>query len=218
MTSHADEPVSRETVHSPPARAAAVSRETIHRLDAFLALLARWNPRINLVAPGELPRLRARHIEDALQLLPLVPAGTQAFADLGSGAGFPGLVLAAAAGLPVTLVESDARKAAFLREAARTLEVAATVLNRRIEAVPPLGATLLTARALAPLPRLLALAAPHLAAGGTCLFPKGAGLPAELTAARREWHMQAMPIPSRTDPLGAILVVTDLRPAGPPHA
>ena len=188
----------------------SVSRETRDRLLVFAGLLERWNARINLVAPGEIGRLWPRHIEDSLQLQPLVPAGTTQFTDLGSGAGFPGLILAMASGIPVTLVEADQRKCAFLREAARVTGTDASVVAARIEATQLPPAPLVTARALAPLPRLLALAKPHLAPGGTCLFLKGASVEDELTAARREWHMRVMLQPSRTDPQGAVLAITGL--------
>ncbi len=194
-------------------RLPGVSRETQDRLETYAALLARWNRRINLVAANDLPRLWPRHIEDALQLMPFIPAGTDALTDLGSGGGLPGLVLAIASGLPVTLVEADQRKCAFLREAARTVQARATIVASRIEDANLPRATLITARALAPLDRLLGLAAPHLAPGGTCVFLKGASVQDELTVARRQWHMQASLSPSRTDAQGTILVVTDLERA-----
>ena len=190
-----------------------VSRETRERLDAYVALLVRWNTRINLVAPKDVPRLWPRHVEDALQLLPFVPPGTEALTDLGSGGGLPGLVLAIASGLPVTLVEADQRKCAFLREAARSVQARAQVVASRIEAATLPKATLITARALAPLDRLLGLAAPHLAPGGTCVFLKGASVQDELTVARRGWHMEAHLSPSRTDSQGSVLVVTNLERA-----
>lgn len=190
-----------------------VSRETMDRLETYATLLARWNRRINLVAANDVPRLWPRHIEDALQLMPFIPPGTDALTDLGSGGGLPGLVLAIASGLPVTLVEADQRKCAFLREAARTVQARATIVASRIEDATLPKAMLITARALAPLERLLGLAAPHLGPGGTCVFLKGATVQDELTVARRQWHMQASLSPSRTDAQGAILVVTNLERA-----
>ncbi|MGI4946102.1 MAG: 16S rRNA (guanine(527)-N(7))-methyltransferase RsmG [Janthinobacterium lividum] len=190
-----------------------VSRETMDRLETYATLLARWNRRINLVAANDVPRLWPRHIEDALQLMPFIPPGIDALTDLGSGGGIPGLVLAIASGLPVTLVEADQRKCAFLREAARTVQARATIVASRIEDATLPKAMLITARALAPLERLLGLAAPHLAPGGTCVFLKGATVQDELTMARRQWHMQASLSPSRTDAQGAILVVTNLERA-----
>jgi 16S rRNA (guanine527-N7)-methyltransferase len=154
--------------------------------------------------------LRHRHIDDCLQLVPLLPPGAARAIDLGSGAGFPGLVLAIATGIPFDLVESDHRKAAFLREAARATGAAATVHATRIEdvALPP--AAVVTARALARLPRLLDLALPKLAPGGVCLFMKGASAAAELTEAAPEWHMRVEQIPSRTESSATILRISEI--------
>lgn len=179
-------------------------------LEAYAALLARWNERINLVSPRDLPRLWERHIEDSAQLVPLIPPGTRRIADLGSGAGLPGLVLALLTGLETHLVERDQRKAAFLREAARVTAAPATVHAADAATLPSLAADLVTARALAPLPVLLSLAARHLAPGGICLFPKGAGVEAELTAARPAWTMRVERFPSRTDPAATILRLTEV--------
>lgn len=179
-------------------------------LDAYATLLARWNERINLVSPRDLPRLWERHIDDAVQLLPLIPPGTRRIADLGSGAGLPGLILAMLNGLETHLVERDQRKAAFLREAARITGAPATVHAADAATLPPLMADLVTARALAPLPVLLPLAARHLAPGGACLFPKGVTASAELTAAAEGWTMQVERFPSRTDPAATILRLTEV--------
>jgi 16S rRNA (guanine(527)-N(7))-methyltransferase RsmG len=179
-------------------------------LDAYAALLARWNERINLVSPRDLPRLWDRHIDDAAQLVPLIPPGTRRIADLGSGAGLPGLILALLSGVETHLVERDQRKAAFLREAARITGAPATVQAADAATLPPLAADLVTARALAPLPVLLPLAARHLAPGGACLFPKGATASAELTAAAEGWTMQVERFPSRTDPAATILRLTEV--------
>jgi 16S rRNA (guanine527-N7)-methyltransferase len=186
------------------------------RLAAYRDLLLRWNATINLVAARSVADLERRHIADCLQLVPLVPdAG--AIADLGSGAGLPGLVIAAA--LPeraVHLVESDRRKAAFLVEAAATLGLRhVTVHPQRIEraALPPCAA--ITARALAPLDRLLAYAAPHLAPGGVCLLLKGRGAEEELTIAAAHWHFTAERFTSRTDTEATILRLSEIRRAGP---
>ena len=196
-------------IPSPPvAEMLGVSRETRERLVTFAALLERWNSRINLVSPRDLPSLWSRHVADSLQLALDLPPGAP-FLDLGSGGGFPGLVLAIAAEAPVTLIESDQRKAAFLREAARTCAVTATVLACRIEQAETPPASWITARALASVPRLLELAKPLLAPGGTCLFLKGAQADAELTAARRGWHMAATCLPSRTHPNSCIMSIRD---------
>jgi 16S rRNA (guanine527-N7)-methyltransferase len=185
------------------------------RLAAYRDLLLRWNATINLVAAKDVAELDRRHIADSLQLLPLLPAAG-ALADLGSGGGLPGLVLAA--GLPereVHLVESDRRKAAFLAEAAATLRLPRVKVHaRRIEqaALPPLAA--LTARALAPLDALLAHAARLLAPGGFAIFPKGRGAEQELTSASAHWHFQATRFASRTDPEATILRLSEIRRVG----
>jgi 16S rRNA (guanine527-N7)-methyltransferase len=180
------------------------------RLTVYADLIARWSPRINLVAPGDLPRLCDRHIADAAQLVPLIPPGTRTLADLGSGAGLPGLVLAILTGLPTHLVERDRRKAAFLREAARATAAPATVHAADAATLTPLNADLVTARALAPLPDLLPLVARHLAPGGAALLPKGATAEAELTAASPLWTMRVERFPSRTDPAATILRLTEV--------
>ncbi|MGH7154317.1 MAG: 16S rRNA (guanine(527)-N(7))-methyltransferase RsmG [Acetobacteraceae bacterium] len=187
------------------------SRET--RLVAFTDLLLRWNRRVNLIAPADETLIRERHIRDSLQLDALIPDGADRGIDLGSGAGFPGLILAFATGIPFALIEADKRKAAFLREAARVLEAPVEVHSCRIEAATVSPALLITARAVAPLPRLLDLAAPLLVPGGTCLFPKGMTSESELTAAAAQWQMNVERIPSRTAPGGVILRITELHRA-----
>ncbi len=165
-----------------------------------------WSPKINLIAAADLPLLRPRHIDDALALVALIPPGTARAVDLGSGGGLPGLVLAIATGIAFDLVESDTRKAAFLREAARVAAAPVTVHRARIEAVSLPPAPLVTARALAPLPRLLELSARFIAPGGLALFPKGHRLEEELTQARRAWTMAAE---IHQGPNGPILSVSD---------
>jgi len=192
-----------------------VPRETEQQLHAFIALLQRWNARINLVAARDEATLWRRHLLDSLQLAPLVPAGMGPIVDLGSGAGFPGLVLALATGRETHLVEADRRKAAFLMEAGRTLGLAnLTVHAQRIEAASPPHAAVLTARALAPLPDLLCYAHRLLAEGGVALFPKGRGVQDELTAAAQDWTMHIERFPSRTDPAATILRLSEIRPVG----
>jgi 16S rRNA (guanine527-N7)-methyltransferase len=202
----------------------AVSRETWSRLDGLVELLDRWNAKTNLVAPREMDSVWTRHVADSLQLLDHVPAGAKTIVDLGSGGGFPGLVLAAAlAGRPgarVHLVESVQRKAAFLREAVRRLGLPAQVHALRIEDLDPaaLGKVdVVTARALAPLPQLLELARKLLETGAIGLFPKGKDVNRELTVARESWSIGATKLPSVTDGGGTILKVEQLdrrAPAG----
>jgi 16S rRNA (guanine527-N7)-methyltransferase len=187
-----------------------VSRETMERLDNFAALLLQWSEKLNLVAEGDRELLWTRHIADSLQLLPLIRDHSPPFVDLGSGAGFPGLVLAIGSGQHVHLIEADHRKAAFLREAARTTAATVTVHAKRIEAVTLPPVSVVTARALAPLPKLLALAQPLLKPGGVLLALKGRYAKQELTAAQAHWNMQAAAIPSRTDPAASILQISDI--------
>lgn len=189
-----------------------VSRETQDRLTAFATTLRQWNRRINLVAPSSLDRLWERHILDSLQLFSVRPSTARHWADLGTGGGFPGLVVAilaaeAAPDLRLTLVESDRRKAAFLAAAARAAGVKPRILAERAEALPPLHADVLSARALAPLTRLLTQAHRHLAPGGIALFPKGARHAQEIDEALADWRFRVQKIPSRTDPSGVILAI-----------
>ncbi|MGQ9366304.1 16S rRNA (guanine(527)-N(7))-methyltransferase RsmG [Azospirillum sp. ST 5-10] len=185
--------------------AAAVSRETRERFAAYEALLRKWQPSINLVGRSTLDDVWRRHFLDSAQLLPLLPEGTRTLVDLGSGAGFPGLVLAILGVPDVHLVESDSRKAAFLREAARLTGTAATVHNRRIEAVTPFPADAITARALAPLSELLAWSLPFRTPRTVALFLKGQNLEDELTLATKSWSMTVERFDSATDPQGTVL-------------
>jgi 16S rRNA (guanine527-N7)-methyltransferase len=183
-----------------------VSRETLDRLQRYADALVRWQARINLVAPATLPDLWRRHVLDSAQLLPLIPAGARRLIDLGSGAGFPGLVLAILGVPEVHLIEADSRKCAFLREAARLTGAGSiTVHNRRIEAMPAEAYDVVTARALAPLPELLKLARRFAGPGTVYLFPKGRGLAEELIKAPETATMRPDRIASRTDPGAAIL-------------
>lgn len=189
-----------------------VSRETMDRLAAYVGLLERWNRRINLVGRSSLADLWRRHILDSAQLMPLLPPAPaerpRILLDLGSGAGLPGLVLAILGAGEVHLVESDRRKAAFLREAARIAEATHVVVHdSRIEAVRPFRADVVTARALAPLTRLLALAAPFLEADSCCIFLKGTQAESELEAAQNDWKISVESHRSCTYPSGNILVI-----------
>ncbi len=192
---------------------AALPAQILPRLERFASLLTRWNRRINLISAGDLTKLWPRHICDSLQLATHVPADA-AIIDLGSGAGFPGLILAIRTGNPVTLIEADTRKAAFLREAARETEARVTILNARIEDATPPAVPIVTARALAPLPKLLHWAAPLLLPSGSCLFLKGKSVEDELTEAGARWHMTIKRTPSRTDPDGVILALSHIRRIG----
>lgn len=199
--------------HSIPALAPDAGRDA--RLAAYRDLLLRWNATINLVSARTAAELEQRHIADSLQLVPLLPADGP-IADLGSGGGLPGLVIAAALpGREIHLVESDKRKCAFLIEAAGTLGLARVKVHaRRIEQVvlPPMAAV--TARALAPLPALLAHAAALLAPGGIAVLPKGRSAEQELTSAATHWHFTTERFESRTDPEATILRLSEIRRAG----
>ncbi len=184
------------------------------RLRQFAGMVERWSAKINLVSKRDLPLLWERHVQDSLTLLPHMPEGVTRAIDLGSGAGFPGIVLAIATGIHFTLIESDTRKAAFLMEAARSTEAPVTVINARIEAAKTAPAMLVTARALAPLEKLLGWALPHLAADGICLFPKGPGAEAELTAAKALWHMDVNRFSSPLAGEKCILKVSQIRHVG----
>jgi 16S rRNA (guanine527-N7)-methyltransferase len=192
-----------------------VSRETLSRLEAYAYLLVRWSARINLVGRDTLPDLWRRHMLDSAQLCPLVPANAQSVIDLGSGAGFPGLVLAILGAPGVELVEADSRKAAFLREAARVTAAEVTIRPVRIAAVPPHRVDVVTARALAPLDKLLELAEPFIGPDTICLFPKGEKAAQELTLARKDWTMTASMHHSIADPRGVVLCLQ--RVAREPH-
>ena len=187
-----------------------VSRETADRLGRLADLALAWNKTINLVSRGDAAHIRERHIADSLQLLPFLPESFARAIDLGSGGGFPGLVLAIATGRPFDLIEADQRKAAFLREAARLTAAPVQVHAVRIEAASLPPAPLITARALAPLSTLLAWAVPLLAPGGVCVFPKGRSVDEELTQARTQWHMRVEQWPSALDPSARILRLSEI--------
>lgn len=182
-----------------------VSRETLERLKTYESLLRKWNPAINLVGRSTVEDLWARHFEDSAQIYELAPESAEKWVDLGSGGGFPGLVaaiLAAGDGRTTgfTLVESDLRKAAFLSTVVRETGLSVRVMPDRAEILPPQGADLVSARALAPLEKLISFAARHLAPSGTALFAKGANHAAELAKALESWHFSYQAIASQTDP------------------
>jgi 16S rRNA (guanine527-N7)-methyltransferase len=206
-------------LHADRARAlqlTPVSRETLTRLDGLVELLLQWQRTTNLVAASTLPNLWTRHVADSLQLLPLAPHARR-WVDLGSGAGFPGLVIAAVLadrpGAEIQLVESNNKKAAFLREAARRMSVPAVVHAVRVEDFVEKSRTpveAVTARALAPLVTLLRLAHPLLRSGAPGLFLKGQDVEAELDEATKYWDMSAELVASKTNARGRVLVVRNL--------
>jgi 16S rRNA (guanine527-N7)-methyltransferase len=194
-----------------------VSRETAARLNCFVKLLLQWQDKTNLIAPSTIPTIWTRHIADSLQLLALAP-GAKCWVDLGAGAGFPGLVIACALadepGARVHLVESNAKKAAFLREAVRQVGAPALVHAVRIEDFVKNfeeRPDVVCARALAPLEVLLELAHPLLKTGAKGLFPKGQDVDAELTRASKCWSMDVELVPSKTNSRARIVVVRGLQ-------
>lgn len=197
----------------------AVSRETLERLVVYEALLKRWQRTINLVAPSTLDDVWWRHFADSAQVLAFAPPGAKRWLDLGSGAGFPGLVLAILlaeqAEAHVTLIESDTRKAAFLAEVARRTGVSVDICRERIEKAATQAKLqaidVITARALAPLPRLIELAAPWFSSQTVGLFLKGRDAQSEVEAARRHWDFAVALHPSLTDKNGRIVVIRALR-------
>ena len=182
-----------------------VSRETLARLEAYAELLTRWSARINLIGRDTIADLWGRHILDSAQLRAFVWDRARSVIDLGSGAGLPGLVLAILGVPGVELVEADSRKCAFLREAARITEAPVTLRPCRIETVSPQPVDVVTARACAPLDRLLGLAEPVLGPDSECLFLKGERVGEELTLARKRWTMTPSLHQSRSDPRGVVL-------------
>ncbi|NIZ11812.1 16S rRNA (guanine(527)-N(7))-methyltransferase RsmG [Phaeobacter sp. HF9A] len=194
-----------------------VSRETLERLQIYVATLEKWNPRINLVSKRSLEDIWTRHILDSVQIYKAVEP-SHSWVDLGSGGGLPGIVVAilAAEASPdtiVTLVESDQRKSAFLRSAARECGIKISVKSERIESIDPLRADVLSARALADLSDLLAYSEQHLASDGTAVFPKGASWKKEVDNARKRWSFDWEGITSVTEPEAVILKIRGVKRA-----
>lgn len=189
-----------------------VSRETIERLEKFEEVLLKWNPRINLVSKSSLADLWQRHIVDSVQVFTCVEDAGESWVDIGSGGGFPGIVVAIMAAerspkTKVTLIESDQRKSAFLRTAARECGVSISVLTERIEQAVPQNADILSARAVADLDALLEFSQRHLAVGGTAVFPKGVNWKKEVDKAAQRWRFDVEPITSLTETEAVILKI-----------
>ena len=199
----------------PPSYPSFVSRETLLLLGRYQDLVLKWNCRINLVGRSDVDQLWARHIADCLRLIEILPP-RGSVADLGSGAGFPGLVIAIVRHCPVVLIEADQRKAVFLRECCRELGLSATILAKRIEHLTGVTVDIVTARALASVERLCALSAPLLNPAGRCFFIKGARADAELTEAGRRWQMDVIRHRGSETGDGCILEVSNLRRASSP--
>ena len=202
---HGAAPLTREEF----GRIACVSRETHERLEAFIARVRIWQRRVNLVSADSMADVWRRHVLDSTQLFQYLPRSSQRLVDLGSGAGFPGLVLAIITGHDVELIESDGRKCAFLTAAAAETGAKVTIHEARIEALPRRPADVITARACAPLTRLLGYAERFRGSDTVCLFQKGARVDEELTEAAKTWMMDYRRYPSQTDPQGTLLSVRD---------
>lgn len=195
-----------------------VSRETSERLDRFVELLLLWQQKTNLISPSTIPHIWTRHVADSLQLVALAPKDAKVWVDCGSGGGFPAIpvacVLAERPGARVHLVESNGKKAAFLREAVRVTGTPAQIHVMRAEDFGDRfgdKADVVSARALAPLKILCAQAFPLIGKGAIGLFPKGQDVDAELTEAAKCWSMQAEKVPSKTSPGGSIVIVRGLK-------
>ena len=187
-----------------------VSRETMERLDVYADLLSRWTKRINLIAPSTLSDLWQRHFLDSAQLCKF--ATNDPWLDVGSGGGFPGAIVAIMCPeTPVTLVESDQRKATFLRTVSRETGAGFTVHAKRIESLVPQQAGRLSARALASLPDLLAVAARHLSPQGKAVFMKGATVQAEIDEALEHWSFDCETYPSKTDASAVVLSIGNIK-------
>ena len=192
-----------------------VTRETIERLKQYESLICKWNPTINLVGRASLPHIWQRHILDSAQIWPLRPHSARCWLDLGSGGGFPGLVVAVLAAdlqpdLTVVLVESDVRKASFLLQASQILGISTKIHQERVEFLHPQSADVISARAVAPLDKLLHYAERHLAKNAVCLLQKGKSCGSELTQAQKYWKFEVQKIPSVTDSGGVVLKIGGL--------
>lgn len=192
-----------------------VSRETFERLEAYVALMKKWNTAINLVSPNTISEIWTRHILDSAQIYGLAPDNPYIWCDLGSGGGLPALVVAIMAkeanpDLTVTCIESDLRKATFLRTVARELALNLSVRSERIENAKPQSADVLSARALAPLDALCGFAMRHLKPDGVAIFPKGENYRQELQEALENWTFHLDTYPSKTHPNAVILKIEGL--------
>jgi 16S rRNA (guanine527-N7)-methyltransferase len=192
-----------------------VSRETFHHLEQYVALIEKWTVKINLISKSSVADIWTRHILDSVEVYRAGPSKFNQWLDLGSGGGLPGIVVAIMAAenseqQNVCLVESDSRKAAFLRAAIRETGVSGTVICERIEALPPQKADVVSARALADLGTLIEYADRHLAKGGIALFSKGMSWEKELAAARNEWSFSYEALKSETEEGSVILRIGDI--------
>ena len=195
------------------ARIFDVSRETLDCLILFADLLENWQKSLNLVGAETMKDFWRRHILDSAQLIPYVENTDRVVTDLGTGAGFPGLVLSIILNKKVGLVESSGKKISFLKEAARITGAPVSIHHGRIESLVLPKSDIIVSRALAPLDKLLSLSFPHLGPDGTCLFLKGRRFDEELTVAEKKWKMRIQSFSSITDSGGKIILIEDIRRA-----
>ena len=200
-----------------------VSRETCRRLELFADLLIRWNRRVNLVSRHSAGDIWRRHIADSAQLCELIPPYDGALVDVGSGAGFPGMVLAIMGFGDVHLIESNTKKCAFLREAARITSAVVTIHNIRLDSDSTLNpaipkAATVTARAVSPLANLLDIVFPIMYGRTCCIFPKGVHADEDLIEARRRWEFNVQQLPNKLEPGGVILKIRQVRRIEVPEA
>ena len=192
-----------------------VSRETIDKLKCFESLVRKWTPRINLIAKSTVEHIWDRHIADCVQLFQYAPSKPKHWLDIGSGGGFPGIVMAIMSQnqgdmAKFTFVESDQRKATFLRTAARELELTVDVRSERVEEVAGMNADVITARALKSLDELLPFLHRHISKDGVAILPKGQGYAKEIAAVAKHWRFDLKEYPSTTEPAARVLVLKDI--------
>jgi 16S rRNA (guanine527-N7)-methyltransferase len=209
------EPVSAPPEFGPEqfAERSGVSRETLASLERYVSVLTEWNAQHNLVSAGSLADVWRRHIWDCAQIARYVPPDAKTLADMGAGAGFPGLVLAALLKdrVTVSLYEATRKKARFLKAAAAAIGASVAVNNVRIEDAAAQPFDVITARAMAPLPKLLRYAQKFVGKGSVCLFPKGQNVESELTEVRKHWKLKVRKHQSLSDPSGTILEIRELQ-------
>lgn len=185
----------------------SVSRETIEKLEIYISLLQQWNKKINLVSQQGMDQVWKRHVYDSFQLIRYLDSSVKSIADLGSGGGFPGLILALSTDIPVILIESDMRKTIFLREVLRQTKTQATVLCQRIENVNAISVDVVTARALTSLTQLLKFSKNILNKNGYCLFLKGRSVNLEIEEAQKDWKINYKTFSSQTNADGVIVKI-----------
>lgn len=185
----------------------SVSRETIEKLEIYISLLQQWNKKINLVSQQGMDQVWKRHVYDSFQLIRYLDSSVKSIADLGSGGGFPGLILALSTDIPVILIESDKRKTIFLREVLRQTKTQATVLCQRIENVNAISVDVVTARALTSLTQLLEFSKNILNKNGYCLFLKGRSVNLEIEEAQKDWKINYKTFSSQTNADGVIVKI-----------